>query len=146
MRRWSLPLLLVALLAASGCVTVHPAPTRPAGASPVAVAEDRKHPVDPRPARPDTGVALLVSPMLESAAAPPAGDAVPEAGRPRPGPPCAPLPSPSPGRRRGRGVRPHRTARYAPQERGAADMTELRRAAHGVASPAVAAPCHQTYV
>ncbi|MFD6967697.1 hypothetical protein [Streptomyces sp. NPDC059949] len=52
MRRWSLPLLLLlaALLAASGCVTVHPAPTRPAGASP-AVSEDRKHPVDPRPAR-----------------------------------------------------------------------------------------------
>ncbi|MFJ5025978.1 hypothetical protein [Streptomyces goshikiensis] len=29
MRRWPLPPLLAALLAASGCVTVHPAPTRP---------------------------------------------------------------------------------------------------------------------
>ncbi|MEV7443048.1 hypothetical protein AB0O22_18185 [Streptomyces sp. NPDC091204] len=51
MRRWPLPLLLTALLA-SGCVTVHPASARPAGASPVAVSEDHKHPVGPRPARP----------------------------------------------------------------------------------------------
>ncbi|OEJ30047.1 hypothetical protein [Streptomyces subrutilus] len=80
MRRWSLPLLLVALLAASGCVTVHPAPTRPAGASPAAVSEDHKHPVAPRPERPDTGAALPLSPMPGPAAAPPA-DAAPEAGR-----------------------------------------------------------------
>ncbi|MEU3909360.1 hypothetical protein AB0F20_37125 [Streptomyces goshikiensis] len=33
MRRWPLPLLLAALLAAPGCVTVHPAPNQPATAS-----------------------------------------------------------------------------------------------------------------
>ncbi|MFJ3728689.1 hypothetical protein ACIPYQ_39820 [Streptomyces sp. NPDC090045] len=79
MRRWSLPLLLVALLAAPGCVTVHPAPARPAGASAVTVPEDHKHPVDPRRARPDTEAALPLSPMPESAA--PSAGAVPEAGR-----------------------------------------------------------------
>ncbi|MFB7178450.1 hypothetical protein ACFCYI_12160 [Streptomyces sp. NPDC056257] len=88
MRR-CLPLLLVALLAAPGCVTVHPAPARPAGASPVTVPEDHKHPVDPRRARPDTEAALPLSPMPESAAARPAG-VVPEAGRaPAPARPAA---------------------------------------------------------
>ncbi|MEU9087673.1 hypothetical protein [Streptomyces sp. NPDC048357] len=107
MRRWSLPLLLAALLAASGCVTVHPVPTRPAGASPVAVAEDHKHPVDPRPARPDTGAALPLSPMPESAV-PPAGS-VPEAGR-------APAPArPAPAAREASGET--QAARRAPDRR-----------------------------
>ncbi|MFF2793147.1 hypothetical protein ACFVT6_41475 [Streptomyces sp. NPDC058049] len=109
MRRWSLPLILTALLAASGCVTVHPSPTRPAGASPAAVSEDHKHPVAPRPARPDTGAALPLSPMPESAAAPPAG-AVPGAGR-------APAPA-----------RPAPAAREAPGETQAARRAPDRRA------------------
>ncbi|WP_327267188.1 hypothetical protein OG444_40425 (plasmid) [Streptomyces sp. NBC_01232] len=182
MRRWSLPLLLVALLAAPGCVTVHPAPTRPAGASLVTVPEDHKHPVDPQPARPDTGAALPLSPLPESAAAPSTG-AVPEAGRtpaparpapaaseasaetqparrapdrraegpvrprrmPPPRPAVRPAAKPKPRKAKGpsRTPAPHRPVR-APGA-GAADMTELCRAAHGVTSPAVAALCHQTY-
>ncbi|MER6200655.1 hypothetical protein ABT234_25230 [Streptomyces sp. NPDC001586] len=87
MRRWSLPLplplplLLAALLAVPGCVTVHPTPTRPAEASPAAVEEDHKHPVDPRPAWPDAGPALPLSRMPAPAATSRA-EAVPEAGRP----------------------------------------------------------------
>ncbi len=108
MRRWSLPLLLVALLAASGCVTVHPVPTRPAGASPVAVSEDHKHPVDRRHARPDTGAALPLSPMPESAAVPPTGAAT-EAGR-------APAPArPAPAARQASGE--NQAARRAPDRR-----------------------------
>ncbi|MGW7139337.1 hypothetical protein [Streptomyces xanthophaeus] len=42
MRRWSLPLLLAALLAAPGCVTIHPAPSPAAKASPAAAAADHK--------------------------------------------------------------------------------------------------------
>ncbi|WP_369780718.1 hypothetical protein [Streptomyces sp. R33] len=44
MRGWSLPLLLAALLAASGCVTIHPTPTRPAKVSPAAGAAGHKQP------------------------------------------------------------------------------------------------------
>ncbi|WP_407841354.1 hypothetical protein ACE1OC_40990 [Streptomyces sp. DSM 116496] len=43
MRRWSLPLLLVTLLAGPGWVTVHPAPGSASKASPTVVA-DQKHP------------------------------------------------------------------------------------------------------
>ncbi|MGO4460579.1 hypothetical protein AB4039_25350 [Streptomyces sp. M-16] len=62
MRRLSLPLLLAALLAASGCVTVHPTPTRPAGAWSAEVPADPKQPAELRPARSDTGPALPLSP------------------------------------------------------------------------------------
>ncbi|MER5757830.1 hypothetical protein [Streptomyces sp. NPDC002082] len=49
MRRWSLPLLLAALLAAPGCVTVHPAPGPAVKASPATAAADHKHPAPTRP-------------------------------------------------------------------------------------------------
>ncbi|MGW0754510.1 hypothetical protein [Streptomyces sp. NPDC002587] len=85
MRRWSLPLplLLAALLAASGCVTVHPAPAGPAGNGGVSSAEvsaDHKQPTEPHPARPDTGPALPLSRLPEPAPTAPA-DTVPEADR-----------------------------------------------------------------
>lgn len=60
MRRWFLPLLPAALLAASGCVT-HPAPTRSAQVSPAALPTDHKQPAGPRPVRSDTGPGLPLS-------------------------------------------------------------------------------------
>lgn len=112
MRRWSLPLLLVALLAISGCVSVHPAPARPAKASPAGDSEDRKP-----PARQDTGPALPLSPLPEPTAAPQTG-AVPEAGRP-------PVPSrPAPAARAASGeTQPDRRA----SDRTADGPARLRR-------------------
>ncbi|WP_158071242.1 hypothetical protein [Streptomyces sp. CB00455] len=83
MRRWSLPLLLAALLAASGCVTVHPTSLPPAGAR-AAVAADHKIPAASRPLRPGTEVALPLSPLPASSSTAPAGQA-PEQDR-APGP------------------------------------------------------------
>ncbi|TDU80607.1 hypothetical protein EDD91_7491 [Streptomyces sp. KS 21] len=80
----SLPLLLAALLAASGCVTVHPAPARPGGASSAAVPADHKPPGAPLPVQSGTGPALPLSRLPDSPPAPPAGAAT-EAGR-APGP------------------------------------------------------------
>ncbi|MEU6757141.1 hypothetical protein [Streptomyces sp. NPDC046685] len=86
MRRWSLPLLLAALLAASGCVTVDPSPPRPAGARSAPVPADHEHPAVPRPARLGPGTALPLSRLPEAPPATPApanGASEPE---PAPGP------------------------------------------------------------
>lgn len=66
MRRWSLPLLLAVLLAAPGCVTVHPAPAPgPATtASPGTATADHKQPGTSRPGqRAAEPAALPLSPL-----------------------------------------------------------------------------------
>ncbi|MET9468023.1 hypothetical protein ABZY44_25130 [Streptomyces sp. NPDC006544] len=74
MRRWTLPLLLAALLTAPGCVTIHPTPLpHPDTRAPAAA--DHKHPAGPLPARPVTGTALPLSPLPAPAPAAPAGAA-----------------------------------------------------------------------
>ncbi|WP_445270423.1 hypothetical protein [Streptomyces sp. DSM 41634] len=173
MRRWSLPLLLAVLLAAPGCVTVHPAaPIAPAG--PRAPAADHKHPSGPLPG--PTGVALPLSPLPELPEPAPAAPASPtpvqdhgpgphraaaadrasngEARHavPTPRRATAPKRAPRPAGRPKAKVKarpnlpapPHRPARPAPGT-GAGDMRQLCRAAHGVTSPAVASLCHLTY-
>lgn len=83
MRRWSLPLLLAALLTAPGCVTVDPAPLSPPGTRAPAAA-DHKHPAGPLPARSAPGAALPLAPLPEPAPAAPAGPAPTQDQRPGP--------------------------------------------------------------
>ncbi|MFJ1569872.1 hypothetical protein ACIOG8_37650 [Streptomyces erythrochromogenes] len=114
MRRWSLPLLLLALLTAPGCVTVHPSPVLPIKASPAVVPHDDKPPATARPEQPDRVPARPLSRLPEPATTPPtaaAPEAVhapsprpsgrvvgltprPDARRPRPGLLSDPPPSP----------------------------------------------------
>ncbi|MFD6891751.1 hypothetical protein [Streptomyces sp. NPDC059957] len=86
MRRWSLPLLLTALLTTPGCVTIHPAPAPPVGIRATAPA-DHKPPADPRAVR--TGTALPLSPLPEPAPPAPAGPAPRQEHAPGPGRPAA---------------------------------------------------------
>ncbi|MGW7064927.1 hypothetical protein ACWGHM_41455 [Streptomyces sp. NPDC054904] len=175
MHRWSLPLLLAALLTLPGCVTVHPAPT---GSADATAAADDKHPIAHRNAQRAPGAALPLSPLPAPAPASPAAPAPhPE---PRPGhhqPAAAERPhsgegrQTAPRRKTGPGTAPRRTAapKRAPHPpakpgtkarpkasmprlparpvpgTGAGDMRALCLAAHGVTSPAIAALCHQTY-
>ncbi|MFJ2595096.1 hypothetical protein [Streptomyces erythrochromogenes] len=103
MRRWSLPLLLLALLTAPGCVTVHPSPVLPIKASPAVVPHDDKPPATARPEQPDRVPARPLSCLPEPATTPPSprpsGRVVgltprPDARRPRPGLLSDPPPSP----------------------------------------------------
>ncbi|MCC0097621.1 hypothetical protein K7B10_23115 [Streptomyces flavotricini] len=159
MRRWSLPLLLAALLTAPGCVTVHPAPARPAK---VTAPADHKQPASPRPARPDTGPGLPLSRLPEPPTTPehdrapaparraPTRKASDETRHARTAPrhrAAPPKHAAKPKPRKAK-ARPSRTP--APPGRpatgaGTADMTALCRAAHGVTSTPITALCHQTY-
>lgn len=169
-----------ALPAAPGCVTVHPAPTRAAGASPVAVPEDhtsipstpgphgtrcRRCPSPMRPcgSTPDrrrsrgrpcsrTGPSRACSPegIRESSARPACSR--PQGRRPGPAAPDDPAQARRTPRRQTQaqeGEGPNRMpASHRPVRApgtGAAALTELCRAAHGVTSPAVAALCNETY-
>ncbi|KJK44082.1 hypothetical protein [Streptomyces sp. NRRL F-4428] len=75
MLRRTLPLLLAALLAASGCVHIHPTPTPPAQTSPAAEPDDKP----PTPVRPHAEPALPLSQPPETPPAP--ADTTPKAQR-----------------------------------------------------------------
>lgn len=170
MRRWSLPLLLAALLAASGCVTVHPGPA--AKASPATAATDHKHHARPGqrvtepalPLSPLPGAQPSAEPRTEPARHTPATTpsrrtaAIPRRTHPRPTRPhqataphrAAPPKRAAKARTTGTAkAKPAartpapRAARPAPGVR-AGDMAALCRSAHGVTSPTIAALCHQT--
>ncbi|MGW7328355.1 hypothetical protein ACWGIU_07020 [Streptomyces sp. NPDC054840] len=82
MRRWPLPLLL----AAPGCVTIHPAPAPPAGIPATAPADDKHPSVSPAVRN---GTALPLSPLPEPAPPAPAGPAPEQEHAPGPGHPAA---------------------------------------------------------
>ncbi|MFI5828344.1 hypothetical protein ACIA6C_13885 [Streptomyces sp. NPDC051578] len=172
MRRSSLPLLLAALLAASGCVTVHRAPTPAAHVhSPAAALADPEPADESRPGRLGAAAALPLSPLPETTPGTPAEPAEPDlppgsAARPvtsvretgagrDPGsaprrtviPERAPRPGLTAKRRPStRTPAPHRPARPATGAGArAGEMARLCQAARGVTSPAVAALCQQTW-
>ncbi|MFI6150895.1 hypothetical protein [Streptomyces sp. NPDC051109] len=159
MRRWPLPLLLAALLAASGCVTVHPAPHPARQSLP-------RHPGGPQAAaapRPDTGPGLPLSGLPKPSTAPE------DDHRPAPGGRAPAAREASDENRHARhapqrkaapprhAVKPKPTKAKAQPSRtpahparpatgaGTDDMAALCRAAHDVTSTAITALCHQTY-
>ncbi len=172
MRRWSLPLLLTALLVASGCVTVHPTPGPAATASPATVATDHKHParsgqraaepalpLSPLPgAQPSAEPRTEPAPHAPSAAQSRQSAAIPRRHRParphqataphRPAPPKRAAKARTTGTAKAkpaaRTPAPRRPGRPAPGVR-AGDMAALCRSVHGVTSPTITALCHQTY-
>ncbi|MER7732863.1 hypothetical protein ABTX80_18445 [Streptomyces erythrochromogenes] len=158
-----LPLTLAALVMASGCVTVHPAPARAPDAPQPDTAGHRgmDHGVRREPTHAAGPLVLLPSATAAEPASDPGEPAPPPASAPHP-PPAAPE-RPAPQVRRPRGAEPPRASKpvkaAGPKARAKArrqpaapaksrpapgrsyDMAPLCEAAKGTVSPAIVALC-----